>query len=232
MRLNKYIAMAGIASRRKAEVLITEGSIKINGKVVTHLATEVSENDAVYYKGKLIKPETSHVYIMLNKPIRFITSNEDEHGRATVMDLLKDVDKRVFPVGRLDYNTSGLLLLTNDGSFAERVIHPRQSIFKTYICVVTGAITIAQLNKLRRGLLIDGYQTKPAEIDVLEAKGTMTKLEVKIQEGRNRQIRKMFEAIDCKVVELHRIAIGPLNLGHLRAGQFRKLTDREIHFFD
>ncbi len=232
VRLQKYIAMCGAASRRNAEVLITEGRVKVNDKTVRELGTKVEIGaDKVCLNGKLLKPVNKKYYIMLNKPAGYVSTVNDQFDRPTVIDLIKtEIPSRIFPVGRLDYETEGLLLLTNDGDFTYRVTHPKFNTRKTYIAVIKGGITISGLNKLRNGVKIDDYTTSPAEVEMLEAEGGMTTFKITIHEGRNRQVRKMFEAVGCKVSYLQRISIGKVELGNLPLGRWRHLTSHEVSY--
>ena len=230
VRLQKYIAMCGVASRRKAEELIEKGVVKVNGEKITELGTKVEIGaDTVMVNGNVIKTEQKKYYIMLNKPTGYVSTVHDQFERPSVLDLV-ELKTRLFPVGRLDYDTSGLLLLTNDGDFTYKVTHPKFHMDKTYIAVVKGGITIAGLNRLRRGVKIEDYTTSPAEVEIIEAKDGYTQIKITIHEGKNRQVRKMFEAVGCKVVELERISIGDVILGNLPLGRWRHLTSHEISY--
>ena len=229
MRLNKYIAQAGIASRRKADELIAAGKVKINGAVCTVLGTEVEEGDKVYVNGRLISPAGEKlVYYALNKPLGYITTTSDEKGRETVLSLLSDVTQRVFPVGRLDADTTGLLLLTNDGQLANRIAHPRNTVWKTYEVETDIAASEEKLQRLRDGVDLGGYVTKPANVKLLKAAKHSCLLEIQICEGKNRQIRKMIRAVGGRVISLKRTAIGEVRLGRTREGTYRKLTKNEV----
>ncbi len=231
MRLNKYIAQAGVASRRKADELIAAGKVKINGTVCTVLGTEVEPGDIVLVNGRDISGQSEKlVYYALNKPLGYITTTSDEKGRETVLSLLTDVTQRVFPVGRLDADTTGLLILTNDGALANRITHPRNTVWKTYEVEINIAISEEKMEKLRKGVDIGGYITKPAQVKLLKQTAHASLLEVKISEGKNRQIRKMFKAVDAKVVALERTAIGEVRLGRTHVGTYRKLTKEEIDY--
>lgn len=232
MRINKYLAECGLASRRASEQIITAGRVKLNGKIVTDLATDVSEDDFVTVDGKRAQPIHKHIYLMLNKPKGYITSTNDEKGRKTVMDLLdkKFANKRVFPIGRLDYDTEGLLLLTTDGDLCNRISHPRNDISKTYVAKIENEVSEEELNKLRGGVILDGVKTKRCRITVLEFDGKLTRLEVVISEGRNRQVRRMFESINREVVFLKRVGVGELKLGGLGRGECRELKPSEIDY--
>lgn len=232
VRLQKYIAMCGVASRRKAEELIEKGTVKVNDQKVTELGTKVEIGaDKVTVNGRDIKPEQKNFYIMLNKPTGYVSTVSDQFDRPTVLDLVgTDIKSRIFPVGRLDYDTSGLLLLTNDGDFTYKVTHPKFELEKTYIALLKGGITISGLNKLRRGVKIDDYTTAPAKVEIIDAKDGYTKVKITIHEGKNRQVRKMFDTVGSKVVELERISIGTVELGNLPLGHWRHLTSHEISY--
>ena len=232
VRLQKYIAMCGVASRRKAEELIEKGTVKVNGEKITELGTKVEIGaDKVTVKGQEIKPEQKNFYIMLNKPTGYVSTVSDQFDRPTVLDLVgADIKSRIFPVGRLDYDTSGLLLLTNDGDFTYKVTHPKFELEKTYIALLKGGITIAGLNKLRRGVKIDDFTTAPAKVEIIDAKDGYTQVKITIHEGKNRQVRKMFDTVGSKVVELERISIGTVELGNLPLGHWRHLTSHEISY--
>lgn len=232
VRLQKYIAMCGTASRRAAEKLIEEGKVKVNGQKVTELGTKVEIGaDLVTVSGRVQKFEQKKYYIALNKPSGYVTTVSDDLDRPTVLDLLsKDINARLYPVGRLDFETEGLLLLTNDGDFANKVSHPKHNKDKTYIVTIKGGIPVSAINKLRRGVVIDGYRTSPAELEMLDAVAGRTTFKITIHEGRNRQVRKMFESVGGKVVYLQRIKIGNVELGNLPLGRWRHLTSHEINF--
>jgi len=228
IRLQKFLAQCGISSRRKAEEYIREGKVRVNGQVVTQMGVKVSPGDRVEVDGKPVKMEKNKVYILLHKPKGYVTTASDPEGRKTVLDLVQDVKERVYPVGRLDYDSSGLLLLTNDGDFANLLMHPKNEILKVYIVTVRGKPSEQAIEKLRNGILIDGYTTAPAFVKVLNYYENKTKLEITIHEGRNRQIRKMCERIGHPVVRLKRVAYGSLELGRLKPGEWRFLTDKEV----
>lgn len=231
VRLQKYMAMCGVASRRASEQLILEGKVSVNGKKVTEQGVKVEIGaDKVTVSGKPIKPEIKPYYIMLNKPFGYVSTAKDQFDRPTVVDLIKDeIKTRVFPVGRLDYDTEGLILLTNDGDFAYKITHPKHNVEKTYIAVLKGGITASGLNKLRRGVnLSDGFLTSPAKVEIIEAKGGQVLAEITIHEGKNRQVRRMFEAVGSKVILLKRISIDGVELGNLPEGRWRHLTSHEI----
>ena len=230
MRLNKYIAHSGVTSRRKADELIAKGMVKVNG-VTAPVGYEGRDGDIVEVSGQKIRPEKKMVYYMLNKPAGYITSREDDRGRKTVMDLIDDPEERIYPVGRLDYHTSGLLLLTNDGELANHIMHPSGIVEKTYLADVKGLFRIADAQKLRRGVDIgDRRPTAPAEIEIVRQTESVSTVMVKIHEGRNRQVRRMMEAVGHEVLQLHRTAIGNLKLGHLKVGRYRRLSEHEIRY--
>ena len=232
VRLQKYIAMSGAASRRAAEAMIEEGRVKVNGKTIDGQGVKVEIGaDTVTVDGKELKIKDKKYYIMLNKPTGYVSTAKDQFDRPTVIDLVgAEIGTRIFPVGRLDYDTEGLLLLTNDGDITYRITHPKFHTEKTYIAVISGGISIAGLNKLRHGVKIENYKTSPAEVEILDAAGSKTMLKITIHEGKNRQIRKMFEAVGCKVIGLQRIRIGQIELGNLPLGRWRHLTSHEVNY--
>lgn len=214
MRLQKYLAEAGIASRRKSEELIKQGKVSVNGKVVDELGTQVVPNiDKVEYKGKEVTTDNNFIYILLNKPIGYVTTAKDQFGRDSVLDLVK-TNKRLVPVGRLDMYTSGALILTNDGDFVYKVTHPKHEIEKTYTVTIKGIVTNEEVNKLRSGVEIEDYTTKPAKIKILKTdeEKNQSRLEITIHEGKNRQVRKMCEAIGHKILALHRSKIAGIGV--------------------
>ena len=228
MRLQKYIAEAQIASRRKAEEMILAGRVSVNGKIITELGTKVeSDSDVVRVDGKEIHICEKLVYIMLNKPEGCVTTVKDQFNRKSVMDYVSDIKERIYPVGRLDYDTSGLLIMTNDGEMTYRLTHPKHNVEKTYIAHVDRKPDERDMEKFRKGIVIDGRKTAEAEIKIIK-EGKLTELEIKIKEGRNRQVRKMCAAINCNVVKLKRIATGKLELGELEKGKYRYLDEKEI----
>jgi len=227
MRINKYIASCGVCSRRKADELIKAGRVKVNGAVLAEPGIEVGDADTVQVDGRTVEADAEFVYYLLNKPVGYLTAVTDPAGRRTVMELI-DTDKRVFPVGRLDLNTSGVLLLTNDGDFSYRLMHPKHEVDKVYRVRVAGQVTKEQLAKLRHGVDIGGYTTKRARVDVISWTKHSTILEVTIHEGKNRQIRRMFKAVGKAVEELERIELAGLTAGRLRPGESRKLNPGEV----
>jgi len=230
IRLQKFLANSGIASRRKCEELILAGKIEVNGKIVTELGTKVSSNDVVKYNGKIVKPEEEFVYILLNKPIGYVTTVKDQFKRDTVLDLVK-VNKRIVPVGRLDMYTSGALILTNDGEFVNKLTHPKNEVNKTYNVTVKGQITNEEVKQLENGVKIDDeYITKPAKVKILkiDEEKNISRIQITIHEGKNRQVRKMCEAINKKVLALHRSKIGNIDVKDLKVGTWRYLREKEI----
>lgn len=232
-RLQKIIARAGIASRRGAEQLIEEGQVSVNGRVVTELGTKADlDVDHVKVKGKLITREETKRYILLYKPRQVMTTVDDPGGRPTVLDYVKGIRERVFPVGRLDFNSEGLIILTNDGDLAFRIAHPTHGSVKTYHVKVRGVPAERMTEKLARGITIDGRRTMPCEIARLRTTGKGEEgnswFEVKLREGRTQQIRKMYKTIGHPVMKLRRVAIGSLSDAALEAGQWRELTDQEV----
>ena len=230
IRLQKYLAECGIASRRKCEEYIAQGKIKVNGEITTELGTKVNpQKDIIEYNGKKVKREEKHVYILLNKPIGYVTTADDQFGRDTVLDLVK-VKERIVPVGRLDMYTSGALILTNDGEFVYKITHPKHEINKTYNATVKGIIKQEEVEKLRNGVEIEGYITKPAKVKILKTdeEKNISRIEITIHEGKNRQIRKMCEAVGHKVVALHRSKIAGIGVKDIELGKWRYLTKKEI----
>lgn len=224
MRINKYIAACGICSRRKAEEYILQGKVKINEKIIKDLSTNIDEKtDKVYVDNKLIKLENKNVYIMLNKPKGYVTTNSEQFNRKSTSDLIHE-DVRVFPIGRLDMYTEGLLLLTNDGEFANKMMHPKNEIKKVYEVNVDKKITDENIKKLQDGVDIGGYVTKPAIVEKIDEYN----MKIIISEGKNRQVRKMCEAVSLKVKNLKRIQIGNLKLGNLKVGKYKILSEKEI----
>lgn len=233
VRLQKYIAMSGAASRRAAEQLIADGRVFVNGNKITEQGVKVEIGaDKITLDGEPLKVKNKKYYIMLNKPVGYVTTVSDQFDRPTVIDLIKTdlKDVRIFPVGRLDYDTEGLLLLTNDGDFAYKITHPKFNTDKTYIAVLKGGISVKGLNMLRRGVKIDNYTTSPAEVEILDASDGYVSVRITIHEGKNRQVRKMFEAVGSKVTALRRIKIGSVELGNLPLGRWRYLTSHEINY--
>ena len=234
MRLQKFLANNGILSRRKAEEAILNGKIKVDGKVITELGTKIKPNvNKVEYEGNLIKNSEEKVYVLLNKPIGYVTTAKDQFNRDIVTDLIKGVNIKLLPVGRLDMYTSGALILTNDGDFIYRVTHPKHEIEKTYNVTLRGIISNEQVENLKKGVKIDDYITKPAKVKILkiDQEKKISRIQVIIHEGKNRQVRKMCEAVGTKVLALHRTKIGSLDVKDLKIGDWRYLKQEEIDKF-
>lgn len=229
MRINKYIASAGVTSRRKADELIEGGKVKVNGAVLVNPGYHVEDGDIVEVDGQTIRPESKLVYYLLNKPTGYVTSTADEEGRAVVTELVPD-SVRVFPVGRLDYNTSGLLILTNDGELSNKLMHPSHEFDKKYLARVQGIVSRAEASRLAKGIDIGGFVTSPAEVNLIRHDKNSTVVEITIHEGKNRQVRRMFKAINHPVEELCRVGLGKLTIGKLAVGQCRKLSPAEVDY--
>ena len=227
-RLQKVIANSGYTSRRKAEELIINGKVKVNGEIVTELGTKVKENDEISINGEILSKEEK-VYYLLNKPREVITSSKDEHNRKTVVDLIKE-NKRIYPVGRLDYDTTGIILLTNDGELANLLMHPKNEIEKVYIAKIDGILAPNELMALKNGVVIDGVKTRRARVKTRKIdKETNTSIvELTIHEGRNHQVKKMFEKVNHEVLKLKRERIAFLDLTGLKSGEYRKLSHKEV----
>ncbi|WP_425448674.1 pseudouridine synthase [Dethiothermospora halolimnae] len=231
MRLQKYMAKCGIASRRKSEKIILDNRVKVNNKIINELGYKVDINkDTVSVDDKKIFLEEEKVYILLNKPTGYVTTVSDQFNRPTVIDLIEGVNQRIYPVGRLDYDTSGLLILTNDGDLTYKLTHPKHEVNKTYVSKVKGVPTQEEINRFENGLIIDGYKTSKASIKILRKFNNKSLVEIKIHEGRNRQVRKMCKEIGHPVVTLKRVAIGTIELGNLEVGKWRKLTEKEVDY--
>lgn len=232
-RLQKYLANQGIGSRRKCEQYILDGRVKVNGVIVTELGTKVnSDVDEICFDGKKVNKQDKKVYILLNKPIGYVTTVKDQFNRDTVMDLIK-IRERVVPVGRLDMYTSGALILTNDGDFVYKCTHPKHEITKTYTVTLKGIIKNEEVAQLREGVDIGGYITRPAKVKILKTdeEKDISRLEIVIHEGKNRQVRKMCEAVERKVLALHRTKIGNIGVKDLPLGKWRYLRDDEVRNF-
>lgn len=229
MRINQYIAAAGICSRRKADELIEEGRVKVNGAVLDAPGYHVQDDDTVEVDGVRIEPETKKVYYLLNKPAGYVTSTADKEGRPLVTELVPD-KVRVFPVGRLDLNTTGLLILTNDGELANKLMHPSGEFDKRYLVRAAGIVTRKEAEHLESGVDIGGFVTSPAEVYLIKHDRNSTVAEITIHEGKNRQVRRMFEAIGHPVQELCRTGLGELVIGRLAIGQCRKLSPAEVDY--
>ena len=228
-RLQKIISNSGIASRRKAEELIKEGRVKVDGVVVTELGTKVSKKNIVEVDNVKIGTEEK-VYYLLNKPRGVVTTTSDEHGRKTVVSLI-ETDKRIYPVGRLDYDTTGLILLTNDGEFTNNITHPKNKIDKTYVAKINGILTIADIMALKKGVMIDNFKTSPAKEKVrkIDNKNKHSIVEITIHEGKNHQVKRMFESLGYEVLKLKRERIAFLTLKGLTSGDYRMLTPKEVN---
>ena len=230
IRLQKYLADCGVASRRKCEEFIIQGKVKVNNEVITQLGVKINpQKDKVCFEDKEVKNNKKMIYILLNKPIGYVTTVNDQFDRDTVLDLVK-VKERIVPVGRLDMYTSGALILTNDGDFVYKVTHPKHEIEKTYTVTLKGIIINDEVEKLSKGVEIDGYITKPAKVKILktDSEKNISRLEIKIHEGKNRQVRKMCEAVGRKVLALHRSKIGNICVKDIELGKWRYLTEKEV----
>lgn len=229
MRLNKYIAACGKASRRGADELIAAGNITVNGEPILTMGYDVDpDKDEVLLYGELLRLEEELIYIMLNKPTGILSSCSDDRGRKTVIDLLDGVDARVFPVGRLDFDTQGLLLLTNDGDFAYKCTHPKFEVAKKYFAVVKGVLSERAIETLQGNMVIGGDRSAGAAIEVISKTSKRTEMFITIHEGKNRHIKKLFALAGCRVSSLQRISIGELKLGNLPVGKWRSLSQQEI----
>ena len=229
MRLNKYLANAGIASRRKCDEIIIAGEVAVNGRVITELGTVVNEKkDKVTVKGRVVKLPSSFVYIKLNKPKGYACTASDEKGRKTIYELI-DCQERLFSIGRLDYDTEGLIILTNDGDFANKVAHPRYGMEKEYRVTVEGEVKESELAVMRKGVVVEGERMPSAKVQWLSYENNFTKLSVVIDEGQNRQVRRMFDAIGKSIKLLKRVRIGGVKLGGLSRGEYRDLTEEELN---
>lgn len=229
MRINKYIASAGVTSRRKADELIEEGKVKVNGNVLKNPGYQVEDGDVVEVSGSVIKPATKLVYYLLNKPTGYVTSTFDKEGRPVVTELVPD-EIRVFPVGRLDYNTSGLLIMTNDGELSNKLMHPSHEFPKKYLARVQGTLTRSEASRLAHGVDIGGFTTSPAEVNIIRHDKNSTLVEITIHEGKNRQVRRMFAALGHETETLTRVGLGNLTIGKLALGQCRKLSPSEVAY--
>ncbi|MCF8011007.1 MAG: rRNA pseudouridine synthase [Clostridiales bacterium] len=229
-RLQKYMARAGVASRRYSERMISCGRVKVNGTVEKTMGTKIDPaSDTVTVDGKVINIEEKNIYLILNKPGGYVTTMHDPQGRPIVTDLLKGVQERVYPVGRLDYNTKGLLLLTNDGELTYALTHPSYKIFKTYRALVSGVPSKTKIKDLQKGIKLEDGLTAPAKVRLLNKQSDKSLLEITIYEGRNRQVRRMCEYIGCPVLDLERVRLGDLNIGELKIGEYRYLAYKEVH---
>ena len=228
IRLQKYLSESGVASRRKAEEMIADGKVKVNGHIAVIGDKVDPRHDKITVKGKRVTAQNKKVYIMLNKPRGYVTTMSDEYDRKTVSDLTRDVGVKVFPVGRLDRDSEGLIFMTNDGAFANGITHPSKHVNKTYTVTVRGTAQDEQIEKMSKGIVIDGKKTLPCDIFVTERKTDRTVLRFVICEGRNRQIRKMCDAVGLEVIRLKRLEIAGVKLGGLKTGAWRELNEREM----
>ena len=228
MRLQKYLALCGAASRRHAEEMIADGRVKVNGQVITEMGVQVEEGDEVRLDGKIMRPENVKKYVIYHKPAGEVTTVNDPEGRACVLDHFRDYPVRLFPAGRLDYDSEGLLLLTNDGELTEKMLHPSNEVDKSYLARVTGEVTMESVHKLRSGVMLDDHRTSPAKVRIVKLEAFATQVLVTIHEGRNRQVRRMLEAVGHQVLQLRRVKFGPLELGDLRRGEWRELRPEEV----
>ena len=231
MRLQKYMALSGVASRRKSEEMIKNGQVKVNNITITELGTIIDpDKDKVIVDDKSIKIESKKVYIMLNKPVGYVSTLRDEKDRRIVTDLIEGVPERIYPIGRLDADTTGLILLSNDGDLAFKLTHPSKKIPKKYIAIVEGTPNKKELEQIRNGILIDGRKTAPANVKVSKKFDEDSILEIEIHEGRNRQVKKMCQEINHPVKKLKRVSIGEIELGGLNIGNWRYLNDEELDY--
>ena len=230
MRINKFLSTLGIASRRAIDKYIDEGKIVVNGNIASP-GMDIDENDTILIDGKKIETKINEnkVYFMLNKPLEVLSASSDDRGRKTVVDLVK-TNKRIFPIGRLDYMTSGLILLTNDGDLFNRIVHPKSEIYKKYYIKIFGEIKKTEIDELKKGVLLDDGETLPAKISGVKYDKNKTSMYISIREGRNRQVRRMIEKFGYKVLMLRREKIGELSLGDLPEGKYRELTNEEIEY--
>lgn len=230
MRLQKFIAECGIASRRNAEKIIESGRVTVNGELVDYMGCVINpQEDVVEIDGKVIEPENKKYYIMLNKPKNYVTTVSDDLGRPTVMQLVSDINARIYPVGRLDFDTTGLLIMTNDGEFANILTHPKHVVNKTYIARIDKPLDENQLDRLRNGIDLDGVLTSPAKAENIKRPQKGFEVKITIHEGKNRQVRRMLDAVGANVMSLKRISVGSLTLGNLPEGKWRRLSDAEIN---
>ena len=229
MRLQKYLAMCGVASRRHAEQMIADGLVQVNGQTITEMGVQVEEGDVVCVRGERVTPEEQKRYILYHKPMGEVTTVSDDRGRETVMDHFRDFPVRLFPIGRLDYDSEGLLLLTNDGDLAARLTHPSHEVDKTYLARITAHLTPEELRQLRAGVVLDdGFRTSPARVRVIREETFASAVLVTIHEGHNRQVRRMMEAVGHKVLLLRRVRFGPIDLRGVERGCWRDLTADEV----
>ncbi|WP_321329329.1 pseudouridine synthase [uncultured Ilyobacter sp.] len=229
MRINKYLSSIGVASRREIDRLVEKGSVRVNSAIATP-GIKVSASDVIEINGKKIQKKTEKkVYFMLNKPAGVISAAKDDRGRKTVVDLIK-CEERIYPVGRLDFDTEGLILLTSDGDFFNKIMHPKSEVYKEYHVDVMGKVNKLEMDKLKRGVRLEDGMTLPAKVEILDSSHETSKLRISIREGRNRQIRRMCKAIGHPVIHLKREKIGELSLGNLKKGGFRELSKKEVEY--
>ena len=229
MRLQKYLASCGVASRRHAEQMIAEGLIQVNGQTITEMGFQVTEEDEVRVRGEIVKPEEQKHYVLYHKPMGEVTTVSDDKGRETVMDHFRDYPVRLYPIGRLDYDSEGLLLLTNDGDLATKLTHPRHEVDKTYLARVTGKVSAEAVHRLRAGVMLeDGFRTSPAKVQVIREEAFASAVLITIHEGHNRQVRRMMEAVGHRVLLLRRVRFGPIDIKGVAKGTWRELTEEEI----
>ena len=230
MRINKYLADCGVASRRKCDELISQGKVKLNGKVTRELGVDIKPTDVVMFENRVVRPTARRVYFKLHKPKGYVTTASDEKGRKTVVELMRKVQERVYPIGRLDYDTEGLLILTNDGDITNILTHPKNAVKKTYIASIEGEITADDVKNISKGIDIGGYVTQPCSVTIKDKDDKFTRVEVIISEGKNHQVKKMFEAVGKTVAFLKRVSIGEIKLGGLARGEYKALTTKEIAY--
>ena len=228
-RLQKVIANLGYCSRRHAEELILQGKVKVNGIIVDELGVKIKGNETIEVENNILDKNRNYEYYLLNKPREVVSTTKDEHGRKTVVDLIK-TDTRIYPVGRLDYDTTGLILLTNDGVLANKLMHPSSKIDKTYIAKVEGVLTGYDIKKLRNGIVIDGYKTTRAKVKLksVDKKQEKSIVQITIHEGKNHQVKKMLESVGCTVIKLRREKYAFFDIGELKTGEYKKLSNKEI----
>ena len=230
MRINKYLADCGVASRRKCDELILQGKVKVNNKVTRELGLNIKPTDVVLFENRVVRPNVRRVYYKLHKPKGYVTTASDEKGRKTVVELMRKVQERVYPIGRLDYDTEGLLLLTNDGDITNILTHPKNAVKKTYVASIEGEITPQDIKQISKGVDIGGYTTQPCSAQILDKDDKFTRVEIIITEGKNHQVKKMFEAVGKNVAFLKRVSIGEIKLGGLSRGEYKALTTKEIAY--
>ena len=230
MRINKYLADCGVASRRKCDELISQGKVKVNNKVTRELGLDIKPTDVVMFDNRVVRPTARRVYYKLHKPKGYVTTASDEKGRKTVVELMRKVQERVYPIGRLDYDTEGLLILTNDGDITNILTHPKNLVKKTYVATIEGEISAEDIKKISKGVDIGGYVTQPCSATIKDKDDKFTRVEIVISEGKNHQVKKMFEAVGKTVAFLKRISIGEIKLGGLARGEYKALTTKEIAY--